>query len=291
MTSPDVSHALLRKLKQVGDDAAGDRLGAFRFALDFDSDLTFPDLPFDPTAPTARYDDAARPGVVQVVEVATGLLRDHATGAFAFVDEALDRAMLRRSGDTPTASSSNRARVGTCVLTNVHLPSDRVFVCIEALVHESVHQYLYRVERDQGDFCDLAAPGRHRSPWSGNRIPLHSLVHACFVYFALVGLWCRLARRLSDAEPIALVRDRLARNLFGFRYLRPLIDAPAFPRERVQPAILEAIGRIVIATGAGDLAPDADRQLSGSLGAAGGEAWLAHLATGLDAVAIDEVSP
>ena len=280
MTSSDGSRALLR-IKQIGDDAKVDS-SSFTFELDFDSDRTFPDLPFDPAAPAARYDEAARPGVVQIVAVAGGLLRDHAPGAFAFVDEQLDRAMLRKSEGLPAASSSNRERVGTCVLTNVHVPSERVFVCIEALVHESVHQYLYRVERDHGDFCDLAAPGRHRSPWSGNRIPLHSLVHACFVYFALVGLWCRLARQLSDAEPTSLVRDRLARNLFCFRYLRPLIDAPGFPRDRVQPAILDAIGRIAVATAAGDLAPDADRPLSASLRASGGEEWLARLATGLD---------
>lgn len=287
MTSQDVSHALLRELKRIGGDATGPVGDAFRFTRDFDSSLSFPDLAFDPAAPAARYGVGERTGIGQIVDVAGGLLHDHAPAAFAFVDRQLERALLRRSDHAAgAASSSNRERVGVCVLTDLHLPSDRVFVCAEALVHESVHQYLYRVEVDEGPFCDLEAAGRHRSPWSGNRIPLHSLVHACFVYFALLGLWCRLAGRVSG-EPAAVVRDRLARNLFGYHYLRPLIDSPAFPRDRVEPAILDAIHRIAEVAATTVLATDPGRPLAAALRACDDDAWLARLASGLERVVPD----
>ena len=286
MTSPVVARALLAELDFVADDApvvVPSR--PFAFVVDFDSSLAFTDLSFDPASPEARYADADRPGIRRILDDARDLLATRAPRAFALVDRQLGRTMLRRSDALPAAASaSNRNHVGVCVLTNVHVPPDPLLVCVEALVHESVHQYLYRVEREHGDFCDLGAPGRHRSPWSGNRIPLHSLVHASFVYFALLGLWCRLARRADDARQAALVRDRMARNLFGYRYLRTLLDGPAFPRRLVQPTILAAIDRMVASTRAAELPSDRQRRLSESLRSCDDDAWLDRLAAGLGEV-------
>ncbi len=280
MTSPDVSQTLLQALDLQADERVAQSV-ALRFTTDFDSTLPFPDLPFDAASPAARYADTGRAEAAQVVADAGRALHDRAPRAFALVACQLDRVMLRRCEAVPgAASSSNRDHVGVCVLTNVHLPPDRALICVEALVHESVHQYLYRMELLHGDFCDLAAPGRHRSPWSGNRIPLHSLVHACFVYYALLGLWCRFARGMSDPGPVALVRDRLARILFGYHYLRPLIEARG-PAERIHPSILDTIRRIAAATRSADVPSESSWRWSESLRPRQDDPWLERIAGAL----------
>jgi hypothetical protein len=285
MTSIDVAQATLRRLAAFGGDADASAGSAFRFARDFDSTLTFPDLPYDPAAPSSRYADATRGAIDAVVDAAGSTIAARAPNAFALVNEALDRVMLRTTiAIDHASSSSNRVRVGICVLTNVHVPADRVFVCIEALVHEATHQYLYRLEQDRGLFCDLDARQRFRSPWSGNRIPLHSLVHACFVYFGLLGLWTRLAATAEDDAQAAWTRDRLASIVFGFGYVRELLATRIFPRDRVEPAILQLIERIARSLEAAGLQVSAHDSVAAALRLDAGRPWIDRLAACLRAL-------
>jgi hypothetical protein len=128
-----------------------------------------------------------------------------------------------------------------------------VSVCAEALVHEAIHQHLYRLEIANGAFCDLADEGRYRSPWSGNRIPLHSLIHASLVWYGVLGLWCQLAQTVTSLPEAAAARQRVAETLFGFAFIRETIEAPGFPRARVAPGIAELIGHIAGVTAAARL--------------------------------------
>ncbi len=286
MTSTTTARALLLDLNWADGDAAATGSARFAFTADFDSAADFPDLPYDASDPAARYPSATRAAVIEVLDAAAGALGKRVPAAFAFVDAQLGLVMLRRAGALDGAtSSSNRARVGSCVLTNIERPDDRVLVCGEALAHESVHHYLYRIERADGAFCDLGVPRRYRSPWSGNRIPLHSLVHACFVYYALLGLWCAYARTLDDAAEAANVRDRIARILFGYTFVRDIVDDPSFPRAGVQPAILDAIRRVADATDTAGLRPQSHGNLSRAIDACRTAAWIDRLAERLGRVA------
>ena len=288
MISPDVASALLRELGFRHDAAPAAGVHAsFAFACDFDSDAPFADLPFDPAAPAARYPSADRAALHDLLDEAAALLAAHAPAARAFVDAQLDRAMIRRAAGG-AASSSNRDHVGVCVLTNLHVAPDRLLVAVEAIVHEAIHQHLYRVEVSQGPFCDLAAPRRYRSPWSGNRIPLHSLVHACFVYYGLLSLWCRLAAAPAvDAAVAALVRDRIAANLFGFAFVRGLLDGPTFPLHSVDPAIVALIRNIADATAAASLPVGDAGRLVDALAACGTAPWVAGLSSALGDLRVD----
>ncbi len=276
MTSTEIAATILHRL------GFADPIEAVRAApparLDFDSSLDFPDLPYDPASADARYPEAVRPSLAAVVDAASDALA-RVPAARVFVDAQLDAVLLRRSAaiGQPT-SSSNRTHVGVAVLTNLDASPDAPLVCAEALVHESVHQYLYRIEREHGPLCDLDATRRYRSPWSGNRIPLHSFVHACFVYQALLAFWSRHASVDDDAAAVAFARDRVARSLFGYGFVERVIDDPTFPRAAVDPGVLDAIKRVARAAAEVDEVDDPDdaRPFAAMLDAPQGP-WLARI--------------
>lgn len=203
--------------------------------LDFDSGERWPDLPYDTGALAARYDAASQARLRAVVDDAGERMAAHAPAARNFVVGQLDRVLLRRSDRLAAAASgSNRACVGRCILTNLHLEADPAAIAIESLVHESIHQRIYRLEAAEGGFCDLGGPSVLRSPWTGSRLPLHSLVHATFVWFGLAMLWTRFGRDPHAAE-------RLTHCRFGFQFLGDVIEAPSFPHASVRRDVLDGM--------------------------------------------------
>jgi len=292
MISPDTDRrgTLLHELSYLEIDATVPIPGTmprdeYSFALDFDSSLAWPDCPFDTTAAESRYPEASRVDVASVIAEAMGMMSARAPKAAAFVERHLKHAIVRQTALLAGASSSsNRAWVGYCTLTNIHMPADRLEVCIEALVHESVHQFLYRLELDDGNFCDLAETRRFRSPWSGNRIPLHSLIHASFVWFGLSTLWTQLALTAPEGEHDLRAKHRLAASLFGFTFLPELMHSNTFPRAGVEPRIFELLAHMA------EIAPAAARPFTGqrTLGEAlrphAAGPWLAHLKSRLEHV-------
>jgi len=286
MTSDDVAAGLLDQLNYVGGGEGATLPGEFAFALDFDSARRWPDLPYDTASPASRYALESRPQILQVLQAAASLFLSRAPKAWIFINRELESAMVRRSSAVNGASSSsNRELVGTCLLTNLHLsPDPAVFICVEALVHEAIHQHLYRIELQKGPFCDLDDAGRYRSPWSGNRIPLHSLIHASLVWFGVLSLWCQLARSCANENEALSVRSRVAPTLFGFAFIRQLVDSPAFPRGSVAPQVVELVGHIAeIATAAQPL-PDEQAALGDFLQMSEKGEWVHRLVSGLERV-------
>jgi hypothetical protein len=266
MTSNIVASTLLHELSYLG--GARDRACAapqFAFELDFESTLVWPDVAFDSASPSSFYAEASRPELTAMLDGVAQMLGDRAPRVATFVNRHMKRALLRRSSAIGGASSaSNRALVGLCLLTNMHLPADRTLVCAEALLHESIHQYLYTTELESGNFCDLDEARTYRSPWSGNRIPLHSLVHASFVWFGLLSLWCQLAQcpgEDASADEAALLRDRAGGIVFGFSFLGPMLRSPGFPRAAVRSDVLALIEHIARFAGS-----DFERGRTGRIG-------------------------
>jgi hypothetical protein len=257
---------------------------AFAFDFDCGSSRSWPDVPFDTTDPRTHYrDDAERERVRAVLEGTARLLGERAPRALELANGEVQRALLRRSSAIPGAfSASNRSLIGTCLLANFERADDGVLVCAEAVVHESTHQYLYRLERDQGAFCDLGEERSYRSPWSGNRLPLHSLVHATFVWFGLLSLWCALARSATEGE-LRFARDRVAIILHGFAFLPDVIGSPAFPSYAVATPVQHAMERMCRATARIGKDLDRPRVLDDALQAFAQGAWIRpvamHLAT------------
>jgi HEXXH motif-containing protein len=286
MTSKIVADALLRDLSFC--DSAVHRTNAahaFRFALDFEPERVWPDLAFDTSSPLARYSADARDEVTEVIGAVARVAGTGAPKALDFINAHMETALICRSGAIDGASSaSNRELVGLCVLTNMHAPSDRVLVCAEALLHESIHQYLYKTERDDGNFCDLSEARTYRSPWSGNRIPLHSLIHACFVWYGLLSLWSQLARSAGKDDELSLLREKASGVMFGFSFVRQMLAGPSFPLASVQPDIVAVIDRIAQIAPSAGLVDLEQSTLQDSLRQWESGAWVGRLAKRLQRI-------
>lgn len=81
------------------------------------------------------------------------------------------------------------------------------------IIHESIHQSLFSVERDIGKFIsgELLDPEQVvTSPWTGNQIHLNSFVHAAYVWFGLYFYWRKyLSIKPADFdEALALTQVR-----------------------------------------------------------------------------------
>ena len=240
MTSEHGVDAVLRELR-FGAGAAPLDAGPFRFDADFDSAERWPDVAYDTGEPGARHDAAGRSRVAQVLDAAARTMALRAPAARRLVDAHLERVLLRASRTAPGRSDSHRSCVGRCLITNLHEPAEATLVATEAVTHEAIHQLLYRTEEATGLFCDLASLPTFRSPWTGARLALHSLVHATFVWSGLLSLWSELARAPASAAEAAHARARIAHCLFGFAFLDDVLVSPAFPTGDVAPAVFEAM--------------------------------------------------
>ena len=287
MTSRAIANALLRELSFC-DDAArpADQPCAFAFALDFEPGLVWPDFAFDTSSPLAHYPAEARDEVRAIIGAVARLMGTKAPKALGFVNAHMKTALICKSDAIEGASSaSNRAVVGSCVLANIHAPADSVLMCTEALVHETIHQYLYKTELADGNFCDLTEVPTYRSPWTGNRIPLHSFVHACFVWYGLLTLWCQLYCQVGGPDQVSLVRDKASRAMFGFAFVRQMLASPAFPLTSVDPGIVAAIECIAGSMPTLDRADLEKSTLRDSLRRWESGDWAGQLATGLQQIA------
>jgi len=88
-----------------------------------------------------------------------------------------------------TSASTNRF-IGQMMLVNPHLQSASIPFIVNALVHESVHSYLYAIELRHALLTERAPQSVFlASPWTGTLLTLHSYIHACFVWHALRSFW------------------------------------------------------------------------------------------------------
>jgi hypothetical protein len=137
-------------------------------------------------------------------------------------------------------SASARRMIGSCALSNLHSSAWRLGDICDAIIHETIHALLYRLELIRPFYGNLTAwlEGRAESPWSGRSLELHSLVHACFVWFGLWNFWTAYPHQLTEAIDL--------RNRASAGFLR----APAsslLPTElyaSIQPEVRSAIAEM-----------------------------------------------
>jgi hypothetical protein len=170
---------------------------------------------------------------------AAGRLREVSQAAYETFRTSISVVTVRRDRRHEAAASSSWPwLIGKMGLANpwAGAGDQRSAALVNALVHESIHSLLYRIELVEPLYASQQA-GQDVlafSPWSGRELRLHSFVHACFVWF---GLWCfwRLPAAASVVAP-AIVRDLGERAARGFRdpglrdqltRLEPHLTAPA----------------------------------------------------------------
>jgi hypothetical protein len=97
--------------------------------------------------------------------------------------------LLDRPGEC--CSASTKMMIGAAVLGNFHEPKWAIGKLTDALVHEGIHQLIYKLELESALYTDYAAALRLvvTSPWTGRTLQLESFIHAVFVWFGLLNFW------------------------------------------------------------------------------------------------------
>lgn len=140
-----------------------------------------------------------------------------------------------------TQSFSNKPVIGRMGLANANSDWWSVNKIADAIVHEAIHALIYKIELTNSLYLDDSIEFESFtavSPWSGRTLPLHSFVHACFVWFGLWSFWGLASPEEYDA---AELRSRAAR---GFLTGHPLSCIPDAARDRIRPEVLHAIDRM-----------------------------------------------
>jgi hypothetical protein len=140
-----------------------------------------------------------------------------------------------------TQSFSNKAVLGRMGLANADSNRWSVYKIADAIVHESIHALIYKIELTNCLYLDDSVesePFKVVSPWSGRTLPLHSFVHACFVWFGLWNFWSLAGPEEAEA---AKLKSTAAH---GFLAGHPLSCIPEAARDRIRPEVLHAIDRM-----------------------------------------------
>ena len=142
---------------------------------------------------------------------------------------------------TGTQSFSNKPVIGRMVLANADSNRWTVSKIADAIVHEAIHALIYKLELTNCLYLDYSIEGESFtvvSPWSGRTLPLHSFVHACFVWF---GLWSFWSLASADEAGAAELKSKAAK---GFLAGNPLNCIPDEARDRIRSEVREAIDRM-----------------------------------------------
>jgi HEXXH motif-containing protein len=144
-----------------------------------------------------------------------------------------------------SGSVSTRSRIGRMGLLNLHSDVGTTPKIANAIVHESIHSLIYKLELVNSLYTDQRAAHSVQtiSPWTGRTLQIHSFVHACFVWYGLLAFW----NHTSSEDP-GVVRMK-ARAQSGFREQSPLSCLSEEALEVIRPEVRDLIdemhGRVI----------------------------------------------
>lgn|GEM_PF-6922508 len=175
----------------------------------------------------------------------------HGYGIIESVPKRIDRVIetflttliLEFDDSDCPGSYSQPDLIGTSTIMNVHSSEATPWYLADALVHETIHCYLFTIEQATGDSLyykktkDLGLT--IQSPWTGRDIEVHFFVHACFVWFGLFHFWDQYVKFNAQNRKEGVVFQQ--RALKGFTST-PLTQL--FPDIEVPPTVRDAIQSI-----------------------------------------------
>ncbi len=150
--------------------------------------------------------------------------------------------IVQTPANTRTSSMSFRSTVGMVTLFNVHSEYWTVKEVVNAIIHESIHSMIYKLQLVSKLYTDEEAASRvtAQSPWSGRILFLHSYVHACFVWYGLWNFWNLIQQ--EDDESVQLKEK--ARKGFLSGSLLSSISSEAY--ESIHPETRRAIEEMYV---------------------------------------------
>jgi hypothetical protein len=105
---------------------------------------------------------------------------------------------------------------GKMGLLNLHSTAVTLHEIMNGLVHEAIHSFLYMLEEGRPFFAseEVSYGQKLQSPWSGRELPLHSFLHACYVWYGLWLFWKKAVE--AGFEPLTESRAMLNDARGGF---------------------------------------------------------------------------
>jgi hypothetical protein len=193
--------------------------------IDYESSFSLPGDLMATLGPTPHY---FRRAERDRIAAACSVLRREAAAAFEFVKALTLRIAIRSRLDKPFwhLSGSLTEYPGLTLAVNPWSARFDSAQVIENLVHENIHHAISLYEPLRHDLTEGLPPGRTlRSFWTGNELPAHTFVEACFVWWGLYNLWSSWpADSEIPASRIAAHREK-ARKGFESRPGHSLITA------------------------------------------------------------------
>jgi hypothetical protein len=207
---------------------------ALSVLLDTDSPTANVGWTMDELGTFNPYNSHERDRVISIIEsCATRIALSNSTIGI-LISSSLASIASGKSSSGTFASMSARRSIGLATLANLHAADWALDQVIEAIVHEAIHSFIYKLELMVPLYTDQNAAlyTQIRSPWTGRMLELHSFVHACFVWYGLAQLWKAPASNGSDYRTHAMVR---AQSGFLAGHLCQLVSQDA--RAVIQPGV------------------------------------------------------
>ena len=116
------------------------------------------------------------------------------------------------------ASGSCCSDIGRTAITNPHLEDITSAAIASALIHESIHDFLYLLEIREPLICTKRLLHSNRrmliSTWSNTKLRPRAFIHAIFVWYGLLNFWTLPS--VKNYFPINEVNYQIEKSLKGF---------------------------------------------------------------------------
>jgi hypothetical protein len=112
-------------------------------------------------------------------------------------------------------------------------------VLVDALIHESIHSFLFTCEEVETKFIVHPVQAEQQkilSPWSESELRLPAYVHACIVWYGLYWLWIRAVDSISPKRR----REMQDRAFAGFTK-RPVSNGLVSSTHLLSPAVTKLL--------------------------------------------------
>ncbi len=150
---------------------------------------SFRPVPYGDAEP---FTPAERDAVRTKLRAAAVGIAASSVAALSFVTRQISVVIPRKQTDPnryPTSfkGSSTPGRIGRSMLYNAHFARVDAGHVAQSIIHEAIHNALYKLELFEPSFVDWEAADAVRivSPWTGNRVNLVAITHASLVFFGL----------------------------------------------------------------------------------------------------------
>ncbi|MDC0711065.1 hypothetical protein POL68_21520 [Stigmatella sp. ncwal1] len=178
-----------------------------------------------PYGPAEPFTPEEHRSVCAKTEEAMDGIREVSPAAYDFVHQTVSVLIPRKQTHAdfyPTSfkGSSSRVHIGRSNIFNVQFDYIDSTNVAQSIVHEAIHNHLYKVEEENSLIHDAQAADQARllSPWTGNSINLVAFVHGTIVFYAIFHFFrLPLASRYFSSKHLQYYVDQAVQ---GFRERR-----------------------------------------------------------------------